>query len=56
MLQISEEKWEEIKSEVCDKLCYYATLHTSQESLDQMCRICPLDKVEHPLGRNDWQE
>lgn len=45
-IKISREVLEQIKQEICDDYCFYATVSHSQESLDQHCEDCPLNRLK----------
>lgn len=60
MIQISNERWREVKEKMCDDYCVWPTYCPTQERLDRHCEECPLNNFpnedEHPIGKNGWQE
>lgn len=48
-IKINSKELEQIKQEMCDDYCFYATVSHEQEILDQHCEECPLNK----LGREE---
>lgn len=56
MIQISDERWEKVKEQMCDDFCIWPTMATNQRTLELHCEECPLNHVEYPLGKNDYQE
>lgn len=56
MIQISDERWREVKEQMCDDFCKWPTECPTQGRLDRHCEECPMNTVEYPLGYCPHQE
>lgn len=56
MIQISDERWNEVKEKMCDDYCFFAVVSRNQDVLDKHCEECPMNTVEYPLGYCPQQE
>lgn len=56
VLTITEGLWEEVKSGMCDEYCKHPFNTETQAELNEICRECPLNKVDDAMGYNPWQE
>lgn len=56
MVSIENDKWEEIKQQICDEFCHWPVAGLDEEEMDRMCSRCPLNKLDHPLGYCPEQE
>lgn len=45
-IKINSEELEQIKREMCDDYCFYATVSHDQEALDLHCEDCPLNRLK----------
>lgn len=56
MIQISDERWNEVKEKMCNDYCFFAVVSRNQDVLDKHCEECPMNTVEYPLGYCPQQE
>lgn len=45
MIQISDERWREVKEQMCDDFCKWPTECPTQGRLDRHCAECPLNTI-----------
>lgn len=56
MIQISDERWNEVKEKMCDGYCKWPFNSETQADLNEICEKCPMNTVEYPLGYCPHQE